>query len=149
MVFDQSLLFITAVSLHTGFGLVLGMLGNNLRFRPGILRGIGSVAGFILLIYFPSCLTILGLHELPRGMRLLALATSMIAVVLPLTSNRPLLETINPGKIWNAYPTVSMLLIAAWSLITFFMDGTVSGAPLAVAATIAALASLQRHYEPQ
>ena len=149
MLIDQTLLFFTVLSLHTGFGLALGLLGNNLRHRSVILRRIGFMTGFILLIYLPSCLVILGLNELSSGLRFLAIAISVIAVVIPLTSKRLLLETINSGKIWNAYPAVSMLLIAVWGLITFFIDGTVSGVPLALAATIAALAVLQRHYEPQ
>lgn len=148
MLIDQALLFFTVLSLHTGFGLALGLLGNNLRHRTVVLRRIGIVTGFILLIYLPSCLVILGLKELSSGMRFLAIVISVIAVVVPLSSKRLLLVKINSGKIWNAYPAVSMLFIAAWSLITFFIHGTVSGAPLALAATIAALAVLQRHYEP-
>ena len=149
MLIDQALLFFTALSLHTGFGIALGLLGNSLRHTTVILRRIGYIAGFILLIYLPSCLVILGLQELSSGMRIIMIVISIVAVVIPVTSKRPLFEFINPSKIWNAYPAVSMLLIAAWSLIAFYLDGTVSGAPLALAATIAGLAALQRHYEPQ
>jgi hypothetical protein len=95
MLIDQALLFFTALSLHTGFGIALGLLGNSLRHSTAILRRIGYVAGFVLLIYLPSCLVILGLRELSSGMRIITIVTSIIAVVIPLTSKRPLFEPIN------------------------------------------------------
>ena len=149
MLIDHAFLFFSVLSLHTGFGLALGLLGNNLRYRSVILSGIGFLTGFLILVYLPSCLVILGLKQLSSSMRFVVIVISMIAVAIPLTSKRPLLETANSGKLWNAYPVACMLLIAAWSMINFFNDGTVSGAPLALAATIAALAVLQRQYETQ
>ena len=146
---DQTLLFSTALALHTGFGLVLGILVKRASQRIYNLRWLAAVAGFTLFIYLPSCLAITGLEQLSFAMRLSTILISGIPVITCFVKRPPLLQIYSPGKLWNTYPAISMLLIAAWGSIIYIANGTASGAPLAVAATVAGLAALQRQYESE
>jgi hypothetical protein len=144
---NQTLLLLSVLSLHTGFGLILGFLLRQSRLSGHPLKwGLAAIA-FFSLINFPSSLVILGLDELNVASRSLAWMFGFIAALMPLFRFRWVSNLLNSPTLRKLYPAASMLLLASWSTILFVQDGTAAAAPLALSATIAGIAALQ--YRPQ
>lgn len=143
----QALLFFTALSLHSGFGLALGILIKwAMNTRKAVLPLLLS-AGFFVLVYLPSCLAISGLHELAVIVRSLIILFSSIAIIFPIARAQMDQQLRTASKVWGINLAVSMLLLTALSFVSFYFNDLLSGAPLAVSSAVAGIAAIHRQYK--
>ena len=145
---NQTLLILTALSLHTGFGLSLGFLWKRARQDDHGLQWTLLTAAFLTFVFIPSCLVIMGLDDLQRALRVFSLFLGLLAALLPLYRETWIATRLNTRVLRKAYPVVSMLLLASWSMTTFIQHGTTSGAPLALSSALAGIAALQSKPQP-
>jgi len=147
MELNHTLLRLSSLSLHTGFGFVLGLLWKRWRQNAEQPRGIVPFFAFLCLVYLPSCLVILGLDERNGAFSIFTLMLGFVATFVPLFKGKRITSLLNSPLPRKIYPAASMLLLASWSMIVFVQDGIASGVPLALTSTIAGIAALQ--YKPK
>ena len=144
MSLNQILLTLSVLSLHTGFGLALGILWRRSRHHDQGLLWTLLTAAFLTFVFIPSCLVILGLDELHGLFRIFSLFLGLIAALLPFYREGWIATRLNPRMLRKIYPVVSMFLLASWSTTVFIQDGIASGVPLALFSALAGFLALQR-----
>jgi hypothetical protein len=142
MWWNQTFLFLASLCVHSGFGLTLGYFVDHLRRRSSSRLMLLATLLFSLFIYIPSTILIASLSQLAIHGRMMILLAGLISVVLP---NIPRFRRdlpINSRWLMRVYPAVTMLLLAAWSFILLAIEGSASGAPLALSSSIAGISAL-------
>ncbi len=141
---SQTLLILSALSLHIGFGLIFGYLWKRTREGGSELLGTVLTAAFLALVFLPSCLVILGFHELHPIIRLAMILMGFLAPALLVFPRSGKTIENHTRALRKFYPAISMLILTAWNLSIFVQGGVASSAPLAISSLLASLAVLQR-----
>jgi hypothetical protein len=148
MSIEHAFLFITALGLHAGFGVILGTLVLQLLRRGYSGQMLLLTTGFGLLIYLPSSLVISSLAGLSTALRALILLIGIIPLTFPLLLRHGSFGFIDSVIFRKTYPAICMCLLAIWGLLTFYLDGELSGVFLTFTSILAAMAALQKQYQP-
>ena len=84
MELNQTLLRLSALSLHTGFGFVFGLLWKRWRQNDRQPHRIIPFLAFFCFVYLPSCLVVLGLDERYGAFGMFTLTLGCAATFIPL-----------------------------------------------------------------
>lgn len=147
MLLNQTLLLLSALSLHSGFGFFLGSLWRRSRQKDHVLQWAALSLVFFFLVYLPSCLVVLGLNELHSALRFLTLMLGWITIALPFLRSGRAATLLGSQALQKFYIATSMLLLASWSTTIVVHDGIASGAPLALTSALAGIAVMQNKSE--
>lgn len=141
---NQTLLILSALSLHIGFGLIFGYLWKRTRAVGKDIYGTIFTAAFLAFIFLPSCLVILGFSELHGLVRLIMILMGFLASILVVLPRPGKAIESHKRALGKIYPAISMLILAAWNLSIFMQGGVASSAPLAISSILASFAIIQR-----
>ena len=111
MLIHRALLFLTALSLHAGFSLILGIFGIRTLQEGRSARWTFITSAFAILIYLPSLLVILGLNEFTYFLRGLILCVGIIAALAPFLDRSSAWTAFDFAWNWKRYAAISMLLL--------------------------------------
>jgi hypothetical protein len=142
MWWNQMFLFLASLCVHSGFGLSLGYLVDRVRRHTSTRHTLIGTVLFSLFIYLPSMILIASLAQLPVLGRVLILLAGIMSVVLPNVPGFQRELPINSRWLIRVYPAVTMLLLATWSFILLALEGSASGAPLALTSSLAGISAL-------
>ncbi len=148
MLIHRALLFLTALSLHAGFSLILGIFGFRTQQEGRSARWIIITSAFAILIYLPSLLVILGLYEFTYFLRGLIILVGVIATLAPFLYRSGAWTAFDFVWTWKRVAAISMLLLTAWCLANLYFESDLTAAPLAIAAAFAAFLSFQSQVQP-